>query len=103
MAVCAKCHGPDGHGDGPQTKDPTFKNDDGTPAHPRDLTAGVFKGGRDPRQIYARIMLGMPGTPMPASNTLKPQEVDDLIGYVLSLSQPAPGGAATVAAAPSAP
>jgi cytochrome c oxidase cbb3-type subunit 2 len=94
--VCAQCHGARGNGDGPQVKD--LKNEDQTPARPRDFTAGVFKGGRDPKDLYARILLGMPGTPMPANPTLTAQEVDDLIGYVLSLSQPG-GPSAPVAAA----
>jgi hypothetical protein len=33
-------------------------------------------------------MLGMPGTPMPASNNLPPGDVQDLLNYVLSLSRP---------------
>jgi mono/diheme cytochrome c family protein len=88
MKVCAQCHGPEGRGDGPQAKDPNFRNDDKTPAHPRDFTAGVFKSGRDPHGLYARIVLGMPGTPMPANTALTEQEVCDVIHYVLSLSQP---------------
>lgn len=87
VATCASCHGPEGRGDGPQVKD--LKNDDGSPTRPRDLTAGVFKGGRTPERVYARIMLGMPGTPMPASGNLPPQDVKDLVDYVLSLSEPA--------------
>lgn len=83
LNTCAQCHGPEGHGDGPQVKD--LKNEDGSPTRPRDLTGGVFKGGGEPGRLYARIMLGMPGTPMPASTALKPEEIGDLINYVLSL------------------
>jgi mono/diheme cytochrome c family protein len=85
MASCASCHGPEGLGNGPQVKD--LKNDNGTPAVPRNLVGGVFKGGGEKPSLYARIMLGIPGTPMPAGTTLKPEEVDDLLNYVLSLSQ----------------
>jgi len=85
MKVCAACHGLTGQGDGPQVKD--LKNEDGTPNRPRNLTRGVFKAGGDSRNLYARIMLGIPGTPMPASAaTLKPNEIPDLIHYVQSLS-----------------
>ena len=85
MKVCAACHGLTGQGDGPQVKD--LKNEDGTPNRPRNLTRGVFKAGGDSRNLYARIMLGIPGTPMPASAaTLKANEVLDLIHYVQSLS-----------------
>jgi mono/diheme cytochrome c family protein len=81
---CASCHGPEGRGDGPQVKD--LRNENGWPTRPRDLTRGVFKGGNEPERLYARIVLGMPGTPMPASTSLTPQEVGDLINFVLSLS-----------------
>ncbi|HET6574403.1 MAG TPA: cytochrome c [Fimbriiglobus sp.] len=94
LNACAQCHGPEGRGDGPQVKD--LKNEDGSPTRPRDLTGGLFKGGGEPERLYARIVLGMPGTPMPASTTLKPQEIGDLINFILSLSEARPvatGGA----------
>jgi mono/diheme cytochrome c family protein len=93
MTACAQCHGPEGRGDGPQVKD--LKNDNGWPTRPRDLTQGVFKGGREKQQLYARIVVGMPGTPMPASPMLPPDTVGDLVNYVLSLSAPAPAVGAT--------
>jgi mono/diheme cytochrome c family protein len=82
---CVACHGPTGKGDGVQDQ----RDDLGMPIRPRDFTHGIFKGGRDPQQLYARIVLGMPGTPMPASPKLQPNEVGDLINFVLSLSGPA--------------
>ena len=39
-------------------------NDNGTRALPRDLTAGIYKGGGAAEDIYRRIYLGIPGTPM---------------------------------------
>ena len=33
-----------------------------------------------------RLAVGMPGTPMPASATLKPNEICDLVHYVRSLA-----------------
>jgi mono/diheme cytochrome c family protein len=84
---CANCHGPEGKGDGQQVKDPGFLNDNKTPARPRDLTQGVYKGGGEPEHLYARIVLGIPGTPMPAFDKLSPQELDALIAYVRSLSR----------------
>jgi mono/diheme cytochrome c family protein len=83
--ACAACHGATGKGDGTQDQ----RNWDGTPTRPRDFTRGIFKGGRDPRQLYARIILGMPGSPMPSSSQLKPQEAGDIINFVLSLSDAA--------------
>lgn len=85
MNGCASCHGPDGRGNGPQVRD--LKNSDGTPNRPRDLTVGQFKGGAEPGRVYARIVLGMPGSPMPASTNLATGDVLDLVNYVLSLSR----------------
>lgn len=87
LASCAACHGAEGRGDGQQVKDPNFKNANGTKAIPRNLTTGVFKGGNENEQLHARILLGIPGTPMPEGTTLTPQEVNDLINYVRSLSE----------------
>ena len=97
-AGCMKCHGPLGRGDGPQVNDPNFINDDGSRARPRDLTAGIFKGGREADRLYARIWLGIPGTPMPEGKVaLKPEQVIDLVHYIRSLSpEPTPGPAANV-------
>ncbi|HET6572125.1 MAG TPA: c-type cytochrome [Fimbriiglobus sp.] len=81
VQYCAPCHGPEGHGDGPQVQ----VNENGTPAHPRDLTQGLYKGGGESEDLYARIVLGIPGTPMPASGNLSPQDVQALIAYIRSL------------------
>jgi mono/diheme cytochrome c family protein len=116
IANCAKCHGPQGRGDG-QTTD----FDDWTkeivdpqkpdaadqyravgalaPQHilPRNFRLGVFRGGSRPSDLYVRIHNGIAGTPMPAA-PLKPDGAapddlrlnsDDLwhlVDYVLSLS-----------------
>jgi cytochrome c oxidase cbb3-type subunit 2 len=91
LANCATCHGPEGKGDGPQVKD--MKRDNGQPIRPRDLARGIFAGGGEADRLYRRIALGMPGTPMPASATLKPTEIADLVYFVQSLSlQPAGNG-----------
>ncbi len=79
---CTACHGETGRGDGVQVQ----QDSAGMPIRPRDLTRGIFKGGRERDQLYARIMLGSPGTPMPASTLLTPVEVGDLINFILSLS-----------------
>jgi mono/diheme cytochrome c family protein len=84
-AGCASCHGQTGKGDGAQEQ----RDDDGTPTRPRDFSRGIFKGGREPAQLYARIIQGMPGTPMPSSAKLTPAEVGDLINFIHSLSDPA--------------
>jgi hypothetical protein len=65
-----------------------MKNDNGWPTRPRDLARGVFKGGSEKERVYARIALGLPGTPMPGTAaTLKPEELVDLTNFVLSLSR----------------
>lgn len=82
---CVSCHGPTGKGDGAQEQ----RDDLGVPIRPRDLTRGFFKGSPEPQQLYARLLLGMPGTPMPASPKLKPNDVGDMVNYILSLSDAA--------------
>lgn len=97
---CANCHGPEGRGDGPQVKDKNFKNANGTPARPRDLTQGLYKGGGEPDRLYARIVLGIPGTPMPATTNLSPQDLDALIAFVRSLAREPRDGSLVLASQP---
>jgi len=85
LKQCAACHGETGKGDGVQEQ----KDSTGMPIHPRDFTRGIFKGGREHAQLYARIVLGVPGTPMPASSSFTPAEIGDLVNYILSLSDAA--------------
>lgn len=80
--LCANCHGTTGKGDGQEAQ----RNSDGTPTRPRDFTRGIFKGGRDPENVYRRIMRGMPGSPMPGHAALKPGEIGDIVHFILSLS-----------------
>ena len=67
--ACVQCHGPLGKGDGLQQ----MVDSEGLPTRPRDLTRGIFKGSPDPVSVWRRISLGMPGTPMPSSQSLSPQ------------------------------
>jgi mono/diheme cytochrome c family protein len=99
QAKCATCHGDRGLGDGPQTfsvqKNPTTNEDYplpglyddwGNPLKPRNLTAGIYRGGRRPVDLYRRIYAGIKGTPMPAfGQVLKPQEIWDIVNYVNSI------------------
>ena len=85
---CATCHGPEGKGDGPGVKD--LKNDNGRVTRPRNLASGIYKGGGEPDRLFARISLGMPGTPMPDLRILPPEERADLVHFVRSLSVPEP-------------
>ena len=58
---------------------------DGTPNYPRDLTLGQYKAGGEPEQLYVRIMLGIPGTPMPASSNQPQAEIFALIHFLRTL------------------
>ncbi len=96
---CVNCHGPAGKGNGFQTED-YQKNDAtgglfekrglhdawGEQIKPRDLTRGIYRGGRRPIDIYRRISQGIKGTPMPATPaTVTPEQIWDLVNYVLSV------------------
>jgi DMSO reductase family type II enzyme heme b subunit len=59
---------------------------EGMPTSPRDFTLGIFKGNHDTASLYRRIAYGMPGTPMPSSSTMTPEQMTDLVHYISSLS-----------------
>ncbi len=84
LTACAKCHGTNGEG----KRDPTWRTSEGFPTWSRNFRRGVFKGGREDRQVYLRFSTGMPGTPMP-STQLSGEQVWRVVQYVLSLSDPA--------------
>jgi mono/diheme cytochrome c family protein len=79
---CHSCHGLEGKGDGQQA----MVDDEGFATQPRDFTLGIFKGGHDPASLYRRTAYGMPGTPMPSSQQLTPEQIVDLVHFVRSLS-----------------
>jgi len=111
---CSGCHGKGGIGDGASYidvarfnywvfgGDPTpertarlkeiaeaekkrWGDDWGDPLRPANLNRGVYKGGRRPLDLYWRIAKGITGTPMPAHSSLKPEQVWDLVNFVLAL------------------
>ncbi|MFN0053278.1 MAG: c-type cytochrome [Planctomycetales bacterium] len=99
---CADCHGPLGRGDGPNTEQywevpgstPKRNYDTvglhdiwGFPQKPRNLTRGIYRGGRRPADLYRRIFAGIQGTQMPAFGVtvLNDEEIWDLVNYVLSI------------------
>jgi mono/diheme cytochrome c family protein len=100
---CMSCHGDEGRGDGPkalmQGEDgfsyALLRDEWGEFILPRDLTSGIFRGGRRPEDLYLRIHCGIPGTPMSALGAsfdgagqalLSEEEKWALVAYVLSLS-----------------
>ncbi len=82
---CIQCHGATGKGDGQQQ----MVDAEGLPTRPRDLTRGIFKGSPDAASVWRRIWTGMPGSPMPSSQSLTPQAIVDLTHFVLSFSDEA--------------
>ncbi|MCP4247665.1 MAG: c-type cytochrome [bacterium] len=82
---CASCHGADGH----PVADAVKFDAEGYPVPPRSFVNGIFKGGSDGHQLYARIWKGMKGTPMPASEGVySGDEMWDIIHYTQSLARP---------------
>ncbi len=95
---CFSCHGESGRGNGVSTetfnklpnstelsKVPGLFDDWGNLVKPRDLTTGIYRGGRRPLDIYRRIRAGIKGTPMQGFSRLEDQQVWDLTNYVLSI------------------
>ena len=84
VATCAKCHGREGRGDGPEN----MEDDLGFRAFPRDFTKGVFKGSPEAKELAYRIRGGMPGSAMPTSEFRGSEDLWAVVHYVRSLIQP---------------
>lgn len=93
---CAGCHGEKGRGDGASTEDhvvldgvtakePGYFDAWGNRVTPRNLTQGMFRGGRRPIDIYRRIRIGIKGTPMPGNTDMTDEQVWHLVNYVLNI------------------
>ena len=94
--ACANCHGPMGKGDGPNSA--TMKDEWGLFIPPRDLTKGERKYGGKPEDTVRLILIGIPGTPMPANElagtfSAGVQEIWDIARYVEHLSKAGAGKA----------
>jgi mono/diheme cytochrome c family protein len=86
QASCVSCHADYG-------RQITFKYDEwGTVVRPRDLTAGIYRGGRRPIDLYYRIFSGIHGTPMPAfageNGPKRNRDIWDLVNFVRALPYP---------------
>ena len=82
---CAKCHGEEGHGDGPSSGNLT--DDWGNAIFPYDLTMGHIKCGDSGTDIYRVFMTGLSGTPMPSfARVITSTDAWDLVHYIESLS-----------------
>jgi len=84
LTICAQCHGAGGTGEGAAEQ----WNEDGTPASPRDFTAGIFKGGATHADIVRRMVVGLPGSSMPATSFDDPSLASQVSAYVRSLIKP---------------
>jgi mono/diheme cytochrome c family protein len=112
---CAGCHGDQGKGNGPSFvpksvfDDVVFRgkpiegypepiqklwkegslDDWGQPLRPANINNGaatMYKGGRRPIDLYWRIAKGINGAKMPAHDSaLKPEQIWDLVNFVLAL------------------
>ena len=109
---CADCHGIAGKGNGPQTtvyeKNPVTGELYDTPGlhdvwdninQPRNLTRGIYRGGRRPVDLFRRIHAGIKGSRMPSFKILQHEQIWHIVNYVLSIPfEPMPGHAPGVAA-----
>ncbi len=117
VANCVKCHGPAGRGDGQNVDYDDWAREivdpqnpaaiapfraagalPPSPAQPRNLQYGIYRGGSRPEDLYRRILNGIAGTPMPAV-ALRPADAkpgdqrltnDDvwrLVAFVFSLAE----------------
>ena len=107
---CADCHGISAKGNGPQTtiyeENPVTRELYSEPGlhdvwdnvnQPRNLTLGIYRGGRRPIDIFRRIHAGIKGSRMPSFKNLKHEEIWHIVNYVLSVPFDAEPGHAPVA------
>jgi len=82
---CWKCHGPQGHGDGPSASTLTDSKDN--PIRPYNFSVGTrFKCGETNQDLYRVFMTGLDGTPMPSfADVIKPEEAWDLVHFLRTM------------------
>jgi len=82
---CWKCHGPEGHGNGPSAS--TLTDDKGNPIKPYNFGTGErFKCGETNQDLYRIFMTGLDGTPMPSfADVIKPNDAWDLVHFLRTL------------------
>ena len=88
-AACYKCHNKDGKAnpkDIVKTELEKMVDDWGFPNYPRNLTLGMYRGGRRPIDLYRRVFNGIKGTGMPAGGTnLKDDQIWDLVNLIRAI------------------
>jgi len=82
---CWKCHGPEGHGDGPSAATLTDSKDN--PIRPYNFASGSrFKCGETNKDLYRIFMTGLDGTPMPSfADVIQPNDAWDLVHFLRTL------------------
>jgi mono/diheme cytochrome c family protein len=87
---CVKCHSDFGRGNN------YLWDDWGTVVRPANLTAGVYRGGRRPIDVYYRMHSGIGGSGMPGfiqkkagEAGLTPDEIWDIVNFAEALPYPA--------------
>jgi mono/diheme cytochrome c family protein len=84
-AGCGACHGANGQGDGPSSKE--LKDDSGNSVLPTDLTLKPFKSGPQPEDLFRTISTGLNGTPMPAyADSLTVKERWAIVSYIRAIA-----------------
>lgn len=84
LAHCARCHGPTGQGDGPESAELAAS------ARPRDFTSDDWKFSSSREAIEQVLLKGIPGTPMAAFGaTLGDLDRGQLVDYLQALAPPA--------------
>lgn len=89
LDLCAECHGETGKG----TATKKLKDDLGFRTWPRNFTkAWSFRASNDPKDIFARVSVGIPGTQMPSfadpasKKKMTDEERWNVANYVASLA-----------------
>jgi mono/diheme cytochrome c family protein len=82
---CWKCHGPEGHADGPSAA--TLTDSKGNPIKPFNFSTGErFMCGQTNRDLYRIFMTGLDGSPMPSfADVIQPNDAWDLVHFLRTL------------------
>jgi len=82
---CWKCHGPEGHADGPSAA--TLTDSKGFPIKPFNFSTGDrFMCGDTNRDLYRIFMTGLDGSPMPSfADVIQPNDAWDLVHFLRTL------------------
>jgi len=87
---CTSCHGESGRGDGPAAA--TLTDELGRPSRTPDFATRPFKRGNAPANLFAVLVTGLDGSPMPSyRDAAGDKKLWDVVAYMRTLESPAPG------------